>query len=70
MRSVLKVSSHFEYLDNWSHGLDVIWQPVSCEAPFSEFLYCVTIGFTNLLPFNGDFSFGKSQQSQGAKSGL
>jgi len=28
MRSVLKVSSHFEYLDNWSHGLDVNWQPV------------------------------------------
>jgi hypothetical protein len=24
----------------------------------------------NLLPFNGNFSFGKSQKSQGAKSGL
>ena len=33
-------------------------------------MYCVTVAFTNLLPFNGDFSFGKSQKSQGAKSGL
>ena len=33
-------------------------------------MYCVTVAFTNLLPFNGDFSFGKSQNSQGAKSGL
>jgi len=31
--------------------------------------YCMTITFTN-LPFNGDFSFGRSQKSQGAKSGL
>jgi hypothetical protein len=27
----------------------------------------VTIAFTNLLPFNFNFSFGKSQKSQGAK---
>ena len=27
-RSVQKVSSHFEYLENWSHGLDVTWQQV------------------------------------------
>ena len=27
-RAVRKVSSHFEYLRNWSHGLDVTWQPV------------------------------------------
>ena len=33
-------------------------------------MYCVTVAFINLLPFNGDFSFGKSQKSQGAKSGL
>jgi hypothetical protein len=33
-------------------------------------MYCVTVAFTNLLTFNGDFSFGKSQKSQGAKSGL
>jgi hypothetical protein len=33
-------------------------------------VYHVTVAFTNLLPFNGDFSFGKSQKSQGAKSGL
>jgi len=28
MSAVWKVSSHFEYLENWSHGLDVTWQPV------------------------------------------
>jgi hypothetical protein len=28
MRAVRKVSSHFEYLENRSHGLDVTWQPV------------------------------------------
>jgi len=28
MRAVGKVSSHFEYLENWSCGPDVIWQPV------------------------------------------
>jgi hypothetical protein len=28
MRAVWKVSSHFEYLENWSHGFDVTWQPV------------------------------------------
>ena len=33
-------------------------------------VYCVTVTFTNILPFNGDFSSGKSQKSQGAKSGL
>jgi hypothetical protein len=27
-RSVQKVSSHFEYLENWSGGFDVTWQPV------------------------------------------
>ena len=27
-RSVRKVSSHFEYLENRSRGLDVTWQPV------------------------------------------
>ena len=31
---------------------------------------CVTVAFTNLLHFNCDFIFGKSQKSQGAKSGL
>ena len=25
-RAVRKVSSHFEYLENWSRGLDVTWQ--------------------------------------------
>ena len=28
MRTVRKVSSHFEYLENRSRGLDVTWQPV------------------------------------------
>jgi len=28
MRSVRKVSAHFENLENWSSGLDVTWQPV------------------------------------------
>ena len=36
----------------------------------SELVYCVTVPFTNLLRLNGDFSFGKSQKSQRAKSGL
>ena len=27
-RAVQKVSVHFEYLKNWSCGLDVTWQPV------------------------------------------
>jgi len=27
-RSVRKVSSHFEYLENRSRGIDVTWQPV------------------------------------------
>jgi hypothetical protein len=27
-RAVRKVSSHFEYLENSSRGLDVTWQPV------------------------------------------
>ena len=29
MRAVREVSSHFEYLENRSRGLDVTWQPVS-----------------------------------------
>jgi len=28
---VREVSSHFEYLQNWSRGLDVTWQPVRGE---------------------------------------
>ena len=31
---------------------------------------CATVAFTNLLSFNGDFSFGKSQKSQSVKYGL
>ena len=26
----------------------------------TELVYCVTVAFTNLLPFNSDFSFGKN----------
>jgi len=36
----------------------------------TDLVYCVTIAFTNPLPFIGDFSFGKSQKLQGAKSRL
>ena len=38
--------------------------------PRTELVYCVTVEFTNLPPFNSNFSFGKSQKSQGANSGL
>ena len=27
MRPARKVTSHFEYLENWSCGLDATWQP-------------------------------------------
>jgi len=43
---------------------------VGSETPLTELVYCVTVTFTNLLHFKGDFSFGKSQKSQGGKSGL
>jgi len=33
----------------------------------TELVNCVTVTFTNLLHFNGNFSFGKSQKLQGAK---
>jgi len=36
----------------------------------TKLVYCVTVAFINLLQLKGDFSFGKSQKSQGAKSGL
>jgi hypothetical protein len=41
MRSVQKVSVSFEYLENWSHALDVTWQPEEtllciCEQPLSH----------------------------------
>jgi len=36
----------------------------------TDHVYCVTVAFTNNLPFVGDFSIGKSQKSQGAKSRL
>jgi len=28
-RAVWKVSSRFEYFENWSRGSDVTWQPVT-----------------------------------------
>ena len=86
VRSVQKVSSDFEYLENQLHGLDVTWQPVRGDITahprtpsrgtsqsavrHSELVYWVTVTLTNLLPFNRDFSFGKSHKSQRAKSGL
>jgi len=36
----------------------------------TEFVYCVTVAFTNLLLFKGDFSFEKSQNLQEVMSGL
>jgi hypothetical protein len=88
-KAARKVSSHFEYLENRSRGLDVTRQPirgdltvhpltvtlpwgwsVGSETPSTELVYCVTVAFTNLLTFNGDFSYEKNQRSQGAKSGL
>ena len=38
--------------------------------PLTELVNCVTVTFTNLLGVNGNISFGKKQNSQGAKSGL
>ena len=40
------------------------------HTPLTEVVYCVTVAFTSLLPFKGGCRFGKSQKSQGAKSGL
>jgi len=31
----------------------------------TEHVYCVTVAFTNLLHFNGDFSFGKKTEVAG-----
>ena len=39
MMSVWKLFSHFEYLENWSHGLDV-------TCLLSELMYCVIVIFT------------------------
>ena len=46
--------------------LTVLPVTVSCPVIFSWISFMVW----NLFPFKGDFSFGKSQKSQGAKSGL
>jgi len=43
---------------------------VGSETPLTEFVYRVTVAFTNLLPVTGDFIFGKSQKSLGDKSVL
>ena len=40
-RSVWTVSSHFEYLENWSCGLDVTWQPV--RRDFTMHAWTVTL---------------------------
>ena len=39
---------------------------ISCPVVF----YWISLTVWNLFPFKGDFSFGKIQKSQGAKSGL
>ena len=39
---------------------------ISCPVVFSW----ISLVAWNLFPFKGDFSFGKSQKSQGAKSGI
>ena len=43
----------------------VLPNAISCPVIFS----CISSMVWNLSPFKGDFSFGKSQQSQGAKFG-
>jgi len=49
----------------------LLWgKSVGSETPLTVPVYCVTVAFTNLHPFNGDFSFGKSQKPHGAKSRL
>jgi hypothetical protein len=45
-------------------------QIIGSERPLTELVYYVTVAFTNLLTLNGDFSFGRNQNSQEAKSGL
>jgi hypothetical protein len=35
--------------------------------PSTEHVYCVTVAFTNLLTFSGDFSFGKKPEVAGSQ---
>jgi hypothetical protein len=37
----LEVSSHFEYLENWSYGFDVIWRPVSGDFTVYPWTLCL-----------------------------
>ena len=48
----------------WGH------RSVGSEMPLTDVVTCVSVAFTNLLLFNGDFSFRKSQKSQRALGGL
>jgi len=79
--AVRKGSVHLEYLENRSRGQKTLlrilatvtlpWgQSVGSETLLTDLVNCANVAFTNLLTFNGDFSFGNSQKSQGAKSGL
>jgi hypothetical protein len=43
---------------------------VGSDTPLTEFVYSVTITFTNLLILYSNFTFGYIQKSQGAKSGM
>jgi len=52
----------------WTTTLPFV-QSVGSETPLTELVYCVTVAF-KIITFNGDFSFGKNQKSQRAKSGL
>jgi hypothetical protein len=55
----------------WISRVTLPWdQSVASETLLAGLVYCVTTTLKNLLTFNGDFSFGKSQKSQGAKFGL
>jgi hypothetical protein len=76
MKDVLKLSVHFEYLENRSPGLGVTWQPVrgrpyctsmntlpwsvGTETPLTDLGYRVDVTFTNFLPFKGNFTLGRS----------
>jgi hypothetical protein len=48
----------------WGH------RSVGSKTPLTDVVTCVSVAFINLLPFNGDFSFRKSQKSQRALGGL
>ena len=55
------------YIGQWCLSPHIVFPiAISCSVIFSW----ISSMAWNLFPFKGDFSFGKSQKSQGAKSGL